>query len=110
MYKDMYAYFSTVLYRMQLDANTEFPGNVAYSSPEANKPSLHTPKMDIYSLGILMTEITLHRAPDIIAERRLQQANSIDWRQMKHIILQCINTGYTDRIPALLLLQQLKQL
>ena len=95
---------------IQLHVKTEFPGNMAYSAPEANNPSLHTPRMDIYSLGVLMTEVTLHQAPEMTTERRQQQANRIDWVPMKRIALNCINTDHNKRVTALQLLKELSKL
>ncbi len=46
--------------------HTENPGSPAYSAPEAAIPSQQTPKMDIYSFGVLMLEMLTGelRAPE----------------------------------------------
>ena len=40
------------------------PGNPSYSAPEAWYPGLHSPKMDIFSYGMLLVEICLREIPD----------------------------------------------
>ena len=44
---------------------TEGPGSPAYSAPEVNIPALQSPKMDIFSFGILLVEMTTHQSPDV---------------------------------------------
>ena len=75
--------------RLQPHAKTKGPGNAYYSSHEVGDPANHTPAMDVYSFGVLLTEITLGRppAPDTVSRER--QANGIDWVLMKDLVLQC---------------------
>ena len=78
--------------RLQPNAKTEIPGNPHYSSHEAGDPANHTPAMDVYSFGVLLTEITLRRPPESDTVSRERQAKRIDWVPvpMKDLVLQCL--------------------
>ena len=43
---------------------TAGPGNPAYAAPEASNPRQQTPKMDVYSLGVLLIEMARGQFPD----------------------------------------------
>ena len=43
---------------------TAGPGNPAYASPEASNPSSQSPKMDVFSYGVLLVEMATRRFPD----------------------------------------------
>ena len=45
---------------LQENVHTAGPGNPVYSAPEATTPKLHSPAMDIYSVGILLVEMALN--------------------------------------------------
>ena len=53
--------YGTVNLVRQLE--TVNPGSPVYAAPEANNPSLQSPKMDIYSFGALMLEMLTGRLP-----------------------------------------------
>ena len=95
---------------LQLQVKTVIPGNPAYSSPEARDPLYHSPAMDIYSFGVLTTEMILHCPPEMGATKREQQARSIDWRPMKVLVLRCIKSDHAKRPKSLQLLEDLKLL
>lgn len=40
------------------------PGNPAYAAPEADTPANQSPKMDIFSFGVLLMEMVVRRLPN----------------------------------------------
>ena len=89
---------------------TEIPGNPAYASPEARISDNHTPAMDIYSLGVVIMEMILHQPPEMTTVSRERQAQSIQWRPMKDLVLRCINNDRTQRPKTVQVLDVLKQI
>ena len=83
-------------------------GNPAYASPEAGIPDNHTPAMDIYSLGVVIMEMILHQPPEMTTVSRERQAQSIQWRPMKVLVLRCINNDRTQRPKTAQILDVLK--
>ncbi len=78
--------------------HTENPGSPAYSAPEAAIPSQQTPKMDIYSFGVLMLEMFTGelRAP----ENRSSLFRQVHHRQLLRIIQRCLSERPMDRPSA----------
>ena len=66
--------------------------------------------MDVYSFGVLLTEITLRRppAPDTVSRER--QANGIDWVPMKELVLQCLTKDRIKRPEIFIVLNSLARL
>ena len=93
---------------LQLHVKTVIPGNPAYSSPEARDPEYHSPAMDIYSFGVLMTEMVLCRPPEMDGSKRHRQALSIAWQPMKAVVLRCINSDCSQRPTSLQLLKEIR--
>ena len=64
------------------------PGNASYAAPESSNPKLQSPKMDVYSYGILLLEMATGQFPD----QNLQavQLESLLWKEMKGMITKCI--------------------
>eukprot|EP00731_Ephydatia_muelleri_P013630 Em0007g940a len=64
------------------------PGNVSYAAPESFNPKLQSPKMDVYSYGILLLEMATGQFPD----HRLQamQLDTLPWQEMTLMIRRCI--------------------
>ena len=44
---------------------TVAPGNATYAAPESSDPKLQSPKMDVFSYGILLLEMALGQFPDM---------------------------------------------
>ena len=63
--------------------------------------------MDIYSFGVLTTEMILYRPPEIDRKKRKKQAHRIEWRQMKLLISSCIEDDHTKQIESEQLLKDL---
>ena len=87
-------YGSANFFRCTSSAN---PGNPSYSAPEASNPQLHSPKMDCYSFGVLLIEMTLCEFPGSTPMERQQQLTRITWQAILPIIRQCIDTDIANR-------------
>eukprot|EP00731_Ephydatia_muelleri_P034976 Em0089g7a len=63
-------------------------GNASYAAPESFNPKLQSPKMDVYSYGILLLEMATGQFPD----HRLQamQLDTLPWQEMAMMIRRCI--------------------
>ena len=81
---------------MNLVSNTVGPGNPTYAAPEASSPCQHSPKMDVYSYGILLVEMCLRELPESQPEHRQEQIQRIQWVSMVSLIRRCT----TSEIPA----------
>ena len=67
---------------------TATPGNPTYAAPEAANATLQSPKMDIFSFGVLLVEMCTTRFPDVDDRERLIQ--SIQQPNMVALIRQCL--------------------
>ena len=85
---------------------TENPGSPVYTAPESRDPALQTPKMDIYSFGVLLVEMCTCEFP--APERRAELIQSIRSPQLVDLITQCLNED-PDRRPTAALLVDLLQ-
>ena len=66
--------------------------------------------MDVYSFGILATEMILHSAPEMDSRRHEDRANRIHWVAMKEIVLNCIKNDRSQRLTSTQLMRELKKL
>lgn len=73
------------------------PGNPLYAAPEANNPNMHSTKMDVYSYGVLLSEMCSGRFPDadhtVLVER-------VSNEQMAALIGHCL-ASERDRRPTM---------
>ena len=91
--------------------NTSNPGSPVYSAPEASTPSLHSAAMDIYSFGILLTEMATDQFPSPEAHEREGSIQDIKWSSVKELVIRCTSTDPSLRPPTdtvLTLLRDLK--
>ena len=95
---------------LQLHVKTVIPGNPAYAAPEALVPQHHTPAMDVYSFGVMTTEMILHSVPEMDPDKRERAAHAIDWASMKEIVLKCIKDDREQRISSVQLLKELQKI
>ena len=70
--------------------NTQAPGNYCYAAPESLDPSLQSPKMDVFSFGILLIEMVSGTFPDMQQRNDLIQKIDGQWPSMKSLIEDCI--------------------
>ena len=81
------------------------PGNPVYAAPEANTPTLQTPKMDIFSFGVLLVEMLTDQFPEVNSRQRL--IASIDHTGYLALIEQCLSEEKGNRPSAQQLLTSL---
>lgn len=75
------------------------PGNPVYAAPESTIPQAQSPKMDIFSFGILLVEMLTDQFPE--EEQRRKLIASIDHRGFVTIINQCLLEERDKRPSAL---------
>ena len=80
----------------QRQLRTENPGSPVYAAPESHNPGLQTPKMDIYSFGVVLVEMCTCQFP--APERRPELIQSIEYPQVLELIMRCLNED-KDRRP-----------
>ena len=74
------------------------PGSPVYAAPEANIPPLQSPKMDIFSLGVLLVEMCTARFPEVADRKHL--IGSIQQPDMVALIQQCLAEERDERPSA----------
>ena len=87
---------------------TAAPGNPTYAAPEAHNPAQQSPKMDIFSFGVLLIETCTARFPDVDIRERLLQ--SIRDRGMVDLIRQCTAEDIDIRPCASDIIRQLNEM
>ena len=81
----------------QISSKSVAPGCPTYAAPEAGLPHQHSPKMDVFSFGVLLVEVCLHQFPDTSPDRRETQIQCIQWPAMVSLIRICISERPADR-------------
>ena len=74
------------------------PGSPVYAAPEANIPPLQSPKMDIFSFGVLLVEMCTARFPEVADRKRL--IRSIQQPDMVALIRRCLAENRDERPSA----------
>ena len=74
---------------------TAGPGSPVYAAPEADFPSQRSPKMDVYSYGVLLLEICSRRFPN--PEERKTLLQRVQQPTMVALIRQCLQQEPTRR-------------
>ena len=83
---------------LQQQLETVGPGNPTYAAPEANDPRLQCPKMDIFSLGILLLETLTGEFPSESDRSRLM--GSVNHPGLLELIQRCLSQRKEDRPTA----------
>ena len=95
-WKAKITYYGSVNLVHQL--NTENPGSPVYSAPEARFPSQQSPKMDIYSLGVLLLEMLTGQL--VAPENRSALTSQVHYEKFLGLIRRCLAEEAEDRPSA----------
>ena len=82
----------------QQQLQTQNPGSPVYAAPESNNPALQSPKMDIYSFGVLLIEMCTCEFP--APECHPDLIESIRYPQLVRLIRWCLNEDRNQRPTA----------
>ena len=74
------------------------PGSPIYAAPEASTPALQSPKMDIFSFGILLVEMFTDQFPEVDSRQHL--ITLIDHIGFSRIVRQCLREDKDQRPSA----------
>ena len=74
---------------------TVAPGNATYAAPESLDPELQSPKMDVFSYGILLLEMAHGQFPEV--QRRQELIRQLSWSKMKTLIENCTARDKNNR-------------
>ena len=85
--------YGTVNLLQRLD--TICPGNPSYAAPEASNPNQQSPKMDIFSFGILLLEMLAGEFPDFDERGRL--LDKIRHQPLLSLVQRCLKVRKEDR-------------
>ena len=80
------------------ELRTVGPGSPVYAAPEANVPALQSPKMDVFSFGVLLIEMLTDQFPLVEARQRL--LNSIHHAGFVNLIQRCLRQEKDERPSA----------
>ena len=95
---------------LQENVHTAGPGSPVYSAPEATTPKLHSPAMDIYSVGILLVEMATGQFPSSVSFEREALIREIKWPLMKDLVYRCTDVDAKSRPSSKTLLNELRGL
>ena len=74
---------------------TAGPGNPSYAAPEAAVPSQQSPKMDVFSFGVLLVEMATRRFPD--KDVLAAQIRQVTVPRLLELIRRCTNANPSRR-------------
>ena len=92
----------------QHQLQTQNPGSPVYAAPESHNPALQSPKMDIFSFGVLLIEMCTSQFP--VLERRPDLIESIRYPQLVRLIRWCLNEDRNQRPTAAQVIDYLRTL
>ena len=93
---------------LQRQLRTIGPGSPVYAAPEANTTDQQSPKMDIFSFGVLLIEMCTARFPEVAARQAL--LDSIENHNFVELIGRCMSREIGSRPSASEIITQLTQL
>ena len=92
---------------LQEKLHTANPGNPCYSAPEAGDPSQQSPKMDMFSFGVLLLEMLTGRFPD--TEERADHLRAVQHQPLLALIQRCLEVRKEDRPKASDIITELRR-
>ena len=95
--------------KIQQQAATAGPGAIAYGAPEAADFTKHSPKMDVYSYGVLMLEILTKTHPFQIVDALKAQVQQ-RFPQYHQLVTSCTNHQSSDRPTMYDVIEQLDRI
>ena len=75
--------------------STAGPGNPSYAAPEASNPAQQSPKMDVFSFGVLLLEMATGQFPN--RDNLAVQMRGITLPGLQQLVRRCINDNPTRR-------------
>lgn len=75
--------------------STTGPGNIVYAAPEAYNPNLQSPKMDVFSFGVLLIEMSTSQLPAKGAREALKR--QIKWPKLVGLVDRCTLDDHKKR-------------
>ena len=84
---------------------TENPGSPVYAAPEASNPHLQSPKMDIYSFGVLILEMLTGQLP--APDQRSSLLSQVHHEKFLCLIRRCLIKNPEDRPSASAIVDEL---
>ena len=95
--------------KIQQQAATPGPGAIAYGAPEAGDSSKHSPKMDVYSYGVLILEILTKTHPFQVVDS-LKAKVQQQFPQYHQMVTDCTNHQSSDRPTMYCVIEQLDRI
>ena len=95
--------------KIQQQAATAGPGAIAYGAPEAADFTKHSPKMDVYSYGVLMLEILTKTHPFQIVDALKAQVQQ-QFPQYHQLVTSCTNHQSSNRPTMYDVIEQLDRI
>ena len=79
--------------------NTQGPGNPVYAAPEAQFPQQQSPKMDVFSFGVLVVEMYLQEFPDPNSRDQMVHEVGLLYPDIKFlsVITECLHNDPKER-------------
>ena len=96
----------------RISPTTASRGCPLYIAPEAFNPHEQSTKMDVYSFGVLLLEVSIWEAPAVVGYQRDEQLRriGINWHEMSIAINRCIFSQRTLRLDIEKILFYLKSM
>ena len=95
--------------KIQQQAATAGPGAIAYGAPEAADFTKHSPKMDVYSYGVLMLEVLTKTHPFQMMDALKAQVQQ-QFPQYHQLVTSCISQQSHDRPTMYDVIEQLDRI